>query len=129
MTNKEARLNGTFFARMKEDEIAEFLANKCPPGHERTFNPECTIPDGGCLVCWMSWLDEEIKELEVWHLTDDENDEIERGVVQHVDYCGSKVEEFDVLFDNGDFDSFDGHWLGETFFWTKEEAMNALKEE
>lgn len=112
---------------MKTDEIAAFLAKPCPPGHERTFNPECASPDGGCLVCWMNWLNEKTNGLEIWRLTGEE-DEIERGTVQNVYYSGTEIEYFDVLFDNGDFDSFDGSWLDKTFFWTKEEARMALRQ-
>lgn len=65
MTNEEAIRNGSFFAKMKTDEIAAFLANPCPPDYKRMFNPECAIPDGGCLICWMNWLNEETNGPEI----------------------------------------------------------------
>lgn len=59
----------------------------------------------------------------VWALSDD--GKIKSGTVAFVDYNKTDVATYEVLFDNGATESFDGDSIGKNLFWTKEDAQTA----
>ena len=95
----------------------------CAQGTEIRFPVE-RCPRCGFMFKGISYLNLR-KGDDIWYADEEENF-VEHGVIDSVLIKGDKVESFAVIFDDGDFDVFDGSGLGKHYFMEKQSAEDAL---
>jgi hypothetical protein len=83
-----------------------------------------------CTMCGRKFTEEKylnLKKGDDIYYVDQENNEIEHGIVFSVAFKDWKVDSFSVDFDCGDFDEFSGGALGKYYFTNKEDAEFSLR--